>query len=101
MNLLDRMWEAHRFWTTVKGNRVVPAQQDFPNCKVRYTKCCYDDRKFWEKSGKEIPTVPSKEIPVIETHHEQILHNVNGFKIDKKRDDIPDTPKGFEDHTPE
>jgi len=27
----------------------VKAQRMFPNCKARYTKCCFDDKAFWAK----------------------------------------------------
>ena len=40
--------------------------------------------------------VPSEQFPIVEIKHEQILHNVNGYKIDPKRDKIPKKPKGFE-----
>ena len=47
--LLDRMLEAHKFWTTVKGDKVVSAQHQFPCCE-KYDKCCDDkeSRKFWQ-----------------------------------------------------
>ena len=67
----------------------------FPNCR-KYEVCCTKDEEFWKKVGKKIPKVPSKKYPIIETSAHMILHNVNGFKINKKRDNIPDMPKGFE-----
>ncbi|KKN55022.1 hypothetical protein LCGC14_0586230 [marine sediment metagenome] len=70
-------------------------EQMFPNC-AKYDICCTRDEEFWKKVGKGIPVIPSKEIPIIETSHTMILHNVNGFKINKKRDKIPDMPEGFE-----
>lgn len=47
--LLDRMLEAHRFWTILKGDRVVPIQRDFPNCEAKGNGCCYTTRVFWEQ----------------------------------------------------
>ena len=70
-------------------------EQMFPNC-AKYKKCCTEDEAFWKKVGKGIPKVPSKKYPIIITKHEMILHNVNGFKIDHKRDHIPSTPVDFE-----
>ncbi len=71
-------------------------QKMFPNCG-KYKQCCVKDKDFWDKM-KDQPKVkvPSSEIPIQEESHEQILHNVNGFKIDKKRDKIPKKPEGFE-----
>ena len=74
---------------------ILPVQRMFPNCG-KYKKCCTKDEDFWEKAGKEVPVVPSPEVPIEENEHEQILHNVNGFKIDRKRDKVYDAPEGFE-----
>lgn len=70
-------------------------EQMFPNC-AKYKKCCTDDEDFWKRVGKGIPKVPSEEYPIIEIRHEMILHNVNGFKINRKHDNIPEMPEGFE-----
>jgi len=35
----------------------VKAQRMFPNCKTRYTKCCYDDKEFWEKYEAKVKTL--------------------------------------------
>ncbi len=32
---------------------VVPVQHMFPNCR-RYTKCCYDDKEFWNELDKKV-----------------------------------------------
>jgi len=89
----------------MKPEKTLPLQRDFPNCG-KYEKCCTKDEKFWDKVEvqqndghlTEEKTMKGK----TETEHELILHNVNGYKIDKKRDKIYDTPKGFEEiHLPE
>jgi len=52
--LMDKLMEAHRFWTTMKGDEVVDSQQMFPNCKARYTKCCVEDKEFWDKLDAKV-----------------------------------------------
>jgi len=69
----------------------LPVQRDFPNCQ-KYKKCCNKDEDFWDKmNGQPLPHPPITEI-----ESEQILHNVNGYKIDPKRDKIENKPEGFE-----
>lgn len=97
--LLDRMMEAHRFWTMVKGGRIVSAQRDFPNCRARYTKCCYDDREFWDGLQKKYEQDKS-ENGQLKTDIEVITQTFIGspskiilgdiFKVGEK------TPKDFE-----
>ena len=70
---------------------IVKAQRMFPNCE-KYKKCCTKDKDFWDKmSGQPIvrPTVT-------EIKNEMILHNVNGYKIDTKRDKLGEKPDGFD-----
>ena len=74
---------------------IIPVQHMFPNCQIKYkTKCtsmktCDKDevKKGFYNHYKAI----------VEIEHEQILHNVNGYKIDPKRDKVAKKPKGFED----
>ena len=84
---------------TMKPEKTLPLQRDFPNCG-KYTKCCTEEEKFWEKVKVQQNDGHLTEEKVMYPHPEisceQILHNVNGFKIDRKRDKIPKTPKGFE-----
>ena len=58
--LLNRMMEAHRFWTTIKGDEVVPIQQDFPNCKAKGNGCCYDAREFWDELQRKFIKAKTK-----------------------------------------
>ena len=74
---------------------LIPVQHMFPNCQVRYKTNC-TDMKSCDKEVIGSVKVPSKEIPIEEIKIEIILHNVNGFKIDPKRDKIPKKPEGFE-----
>ncbi len=74
---------------------IIPVQHMFPNCQVKYkTKC--KDMESCDKVYTGAVKVPSKEIPIEEISCEQILHNVNGYKIDPKRDKIAKKPEGFE-----
>jgi len=74
---------------------IIPVQHMFPNCQVKYkTKCtsmktCDKDevKKGFYNHYKAI----------VEIENELILHNVNGYKIDPKRDKVAKKPKGFED----
>lgn len=78
---------------------ILPVQHMFPNCQ-KYKKCCSDDKEFWDKveiqQNDGHLTEEKTRKGTIETKHEMILHNVNGFKIDRKRDKIPEMPKDFE-----
>jgi len=75
---------------------IIPVQHMFPNCQVKYKTKCTDMKTCDKDKVQSIPMVPSKEIPVEEIEFELILYNVNGYKIDKKRDKIAKKPKGFE-----
>lgn len=76
--------------------KIVKVQRMFPNCG-KYKECCTKDKGFWDKmQGQPSIEVPSSSIPIQEISHEQILHNVNGYKIDPKRDNIDKKPEGFE-----
>jgi hypothetical protein len=80
----------------MNDEKIVKVQRMFPNCQ-KYEKCCTKDKDFWKQlNGQKMPEVPSGDIPIQEIKHEQILHNVNGYKIDPKRDNIPKKPEGFE-----
>jgi len=35
----------------------VKAQRMFPNCKTRYTKCCTEDKEFWDKLDAKVKSV--------------------------------------------
>ena len=54
MNLEDKLLEAHKFWTTMKGDVIVDGQTMFPNCIVKYNKCCTDDKEFWDKLDSKV-----------------------------------------------
>ena len=75
---------------------LIPVQHMFPNCQVKYKTKCTDMKSCDKDKVQSIPKVPSIELPIEEIESEQILHNVNGYKIDPKRDKIAKKPKGFE-----
>ena len=76
---------------------VIPVQHMFPNCR-KYTKCCYDDKEFWNKVEEKQADLKEEKVikGMVEKSHELILHNVNGFRINKRRDKIEETPEDFE-----
>jgi len=78
---------------------ILPVQHMFPNCQ-KYKKCCSDDKEFWNKVEIQQNDGHLTEDKVVYPHpeieHQLILHNVNGYKIDRKRDKIPKTPVDFE-----
>lgn len=60
----------------MKPEVTLPIQRDFPNCTVRYTKCCTDDKEFWEKYQKRV---------------KELDYKVQPFRAIKRND----PPKGF------
>ena len=74
---------------------IIPVQHMFPNCQIKYKTNCKDMKSCDKDKAKEGWYNHYKAI--VEIKNEQILHNVNGFNIDPKRDKIPKKPKGFED----
>ena len=74
---------------------LIPVQHMFPNCQVKYKTKCTDMKTCDKDKAKEGYYNHYKAI--VEIEHEQILHNVNGYKIDPKRDKIAKKPEGFED----
>ena len=66
--LLKRMLEAHRFWITMKGDRVVPIQHQFPCCE-KYDKCCDET---WSKKLERIFKMPIATIYTIHTEKDRI-----------------------------
>ncbi len=32
----------------------VKAQRMFPNCNAKYTKCCFDNKAFWDKYQRRV-----------------------------------------------
>ena len=83
----------------MKPEVTLPIQRDFPNCD-KYTKCCHDDKEHWEKveiqqnDGNMTEKKVMKGMKML--NFEVILHNVSGFKVNKSRDQVYDTPEGFE-----
>ena len=45
---------------------VVPVQRMFPNCR-KYSKCCTDDREFWDELQKRVKELKSKPQPFRKT----------------------------------
>jgi len=54
--LQQRLNEAHRFWIFMKDHEIEPVegQHMFPNCKIRYNKCCTTDEEFWAKLDAKV-----------------------------------------------
>ncbi len=77
---------------------LIPVQHMFPNCQVKYKTKCTNMKTCDKDEVKEGFYNYYKAI--VEIENELILHNVNGYKIDPKRDKVAKKPKGFEDHTP-
>ncbi len=74
---------------------IIPVQHMFPNCQIKYKTKCTSMKTCDKDEVKKGFYNHYKAIYEIE--HEQILHNVNGYKIDPKRDKVAKKPKGFED----
>jgi len=78
--LLDRMLEAHRFWTTSKGDEVVSIQRKFPNCE-KYGKCCKSEksREYWEKFSRALAQYKKEHMVRQEPPNGFEEHEVHGF----------------------
>ena len=86
--LLERMMEAHRFWdSSLKGDRIVPAQHDFPCCE-KYDACCNSEKskEFWGKNLERVIKFPIKVDYTVHT----------AFSILKEKDKLK-SPEGFKE----
>ena len=93
--LLDRMMEAHRFWQSpMKGDEIVPIQQDFPNCKARGNGCCYDKRKWWDDFQKDYEQDRSDNGPLetdIKVSNRIFIGSISKGNLDEQPNDFKDT----------
>ena len=93
--LLDRMMEAHRFWQSpMKGDEIVPIQQDFPNCKAKGNGCCYDAREFWDEFQRKYEQNRSDNGQLktdIEISDRTFIGSMTKGNLDEQPNDFKDT----------
>jgi len=87
--LKERMLEAHKFWTTVKGEDVVSGQRDFPNCG-KYTHCCDEG---WSEKIERVLEVPEKLVSYNVVTERQAIREPKKVKPPEGFENIPEDLK--------
>lgn len=70
---------------TMKIEKTLPLQRDFPNCG-KYTSCCTKNEKFWDAFQEQVKIIDFKKQP---------------FRIKKVNLEFTKAPEGFEEYSEE